>query len=338
VRFRLTFISAAFVLALAASATASAYPWPIKPFKKQHPIRAYFGDPRTQFQNTLLTDGLRGPGLFLFHNGVDIAAPEGTPVYPVVSGTVRLIDESAVSVKTDDRRTFQYFHIVPTVVNGDHVVAQRTLIGYAMHAYNHVHLTEIRGYTVWNPLAAGGLGPYQDSTIPEVDAITLRPAGSLLPLDPAKICGRVSIVSAAHDIPPLPVPGAFAGFPVSPARVTWSLAKAGGPFFVPDVKVVDLRTTLPRATDFWNVYARGSFQNAPSFSARQYFMAGRFIYSLARAFDTRTYPNGEYIVTVSVTDMSGNSSDAQQRFRIENQLGTPTGCAPPLPAPPSSAP
>jgi peptidase M23-like protein len=335
VRFRILLLISC--LALCVSATASAYPWPIKPFKKQHPIRAYFGDPRTQFTNSLLTDGLRGPGLFLFHNGVDIAAPEGTPVYPVVSGRVRLIDGSAVAVKTDDRRTFQYFHIIPTVVNGQHVVAQRTLIGYAMHAFNHVHLTEIRGYTVWNPLAPGGLGPYQDRTDPEVDGITLRQPGSLFPLDPATVCGRVSLVASAHDIPPLPVPGSFAGYPVSPARVTWSLVKTGGLLYVPDATVVDFRTTLPRISDFWNVYARGSFQNAPSFSSRQYFMAGRFIYNLERAFDTRSYPNGQYTATVSVTDMSGNSSDAQQRFTIENHADTPTGCAP-RQAPPSSAP
>jgi hypothetical protein len=335
VRLRPTFISAVFVVALCATATASAYPWPIKPFKVQHPIRAYFGDPRTQFTNTLLTDGLRGPGLFRFHNGVDIAAPEGTPVYPVVSGTARLIDEAALTVKTDDGRTFQYFHVVPTILNGERVIAQRTLIGYAMHAYNHVHLTEIRGHTVWNPLAAGGLAPYEDRTVPEVDAIAVRPGVSLVPFDTAEVCGKVSIVAAAHDTPPLRVAGSFSGFPVGPARVTWSLAKVGGPVFVPNFTVADFRTTLPRIRDFWSVYARGSFQNAPSFSARQYFMAGRFIYSLARGLDTRSYPNGEYTVTVTVSDMSGNSSDAEQRFRIENRAGTTTGCAPQVP---SSAP
>src|SRR6266576_2877493 len=30
---------------------------PIKPFHEQHPIRANFGDPRTRFWNTMLTDG-----------------------------------------------------------------------------------------------------------------------------------------------------------------------------------------------------------------------------------------------------------------------------------------
>src|SRR4029453_15588183 len=107
-------LTALVAFALGVSASASAYPWPVKPFHTQHPIRANFGDPRTRFWNTMLTDGLEGPGLFQFHNGIDIAAEEGTPVYPVVSGTARLIDGAAVVVRSPGRK-FQYFHIHPAI-------------------------------------------------------------------------------------------------------------------------------------------------------------------------------------------------------------------------------
>ena len=50
-RLRLFLLIACFALALAASAGASVFPWPIKPFNKQHPIRGYFGDPRTVYEN-----------------------------------------------------------------------------------------------------------------------------------------------------------------------------------------------------------------------------------------------------------------------------------------------
>jgi murein DD-endopeptidase MepM/ murein hydrolase activator NlpD len=110
VRARLLVLVLVGLACLSASASASAYPWPIKPFHRQHPIRANFGDPRTRFWNTMLTDGLQGPGLFQFHNGIDIAAPEGTPVYPISSGTVRLIDAAAVLVRSPGHK-FQYFHI-----------------------------------------------------------------------------------------------------------------------------------------------------------------------------------------------------------------------------------
>jgi murein DD-endopeptidase MepM/ murein hydrolase activator NlpD len=324
VRFRILLLTCG--LALGASATASAYPWPIKPFHQQHPIRGNFGDPRTLFRNTMLTDGLQGPGRFLFHNGIDIAAPAGTPVYPVVSGKVDYIDNTAISVRTDDIRVFQYYHLVLRVRDGQDVVAGRTVLGYVMRAYKHVHLSEIRGERVWNPLARGGIAPYRDNTVPQVDAINVRPAGSLLSFD-STVCGMVSLVAAADDAPPLPVPGVFAGYPLSPAVIMWSFAKVGGSTYVRNVPVVDFRTTLPAPRDFWNVYARGSYQNAPRFSNRQYFMPGRYLYNLADLVDTRLFPNGLYEITVDVSDMRGNSSEAALQFKIENRAGTETGCS-----------
>jgi hypothetical protein len=314
---------------------ASAYPWPLKPFNQQHPIRANFGDPRTRFLNTMLTDGLEGPGTFLFHNGIDIAAPEGTPVYPVVSGRVRYLDDTAISVKTKGHGVFQYFHILVKVRNGQSVVAGKTVLGTVMHAYDHVHLSEIRDGRVWNPLARGGIAPYRDRTVPQVRAINVRPAGSLLPFDSATVCGTVSLVAAADDAAPMAVPGVFAGFPLSPALITWSLARVHGSTYVDDVHAADFRTTIPTSRYFWSTYARGSYQNAPRFSNRQYFMPGRFLYNLASFVDTRAYPNGLYEITVTVADMRGNSSAAALQFKIDNRSGSETGCSPQVP---SSAP
>jgi len=335
VRYRLPLLLGCCLGALVAATAASAYPWPLKPFDQQHPIRANFGDPRTRFLNTMLTDGLQGPGTFLFHNGIDIAAPEGTPVYPVSSGKVRSIDDSAISVKTKGHGVFQYFHIVVKVRDGQHVVAGKTVLGTVMHAYDHVHLSEIRGGRVWNPLARGGVAPYRDHTVPQVRAINVRPAGSLLPFDSATVCGTVSLVAAADDAAPMAVPGVFAGFPLSPALITWSLARVGGITYVDDVPAADFRTTIPSSRYFWSVYARGSYQNAPRFSNRQYFMPGRFLYNLAGFVDTRSYPNGLYEIAVRVADMRGNSSEAALQFKIENRAGSETGCAPQVP---SSAP
>jgi Peptidase family M23 len=335
VRFRLPLLLGCFIGALVATAAASAYPWPLKPFNQQHPIRANFGDPRTRFLNTMLTDGLQGPGTFLFHNGIDIAAPEGTPVYPVISGKVRYIDESAISIKTKGRGVFQYFHLLVKVGNGQHVIAGKTVLGTVLRAYGHVHLSEIRGGRVWNPLARGGIAPYRDHTVPQVRAINVRPAGSLLPFDSATVCGTVSLVAAADDAAPMAVPGLFAGFPLSPALITWSLARVGGITYVNDVPAADFRTTIPASRYFWSVYARGSYQNAPRFSNRQYFMPGRFLYNLASFVDTRSYPNGLYEIAVRVADMRGNSSEAALQFKIENRSGSETGCSPQVP---SSAP
>jgi hypothetical protein len=320
---------------LVGAASAAAYPWPIRPFDKQHVIRANFGDPRTVFGHAILSDGLAGPGAFEFHNGVDIPAPEGTNVYPVVSGTANVINAGAVAVRTDDNRVFRYFHIIPLIVSGQRVIARHTVLGLVMHAYEHVHLTEIRGMRVWNPLAAGGIAPYRDNTAPQVDSIDVRREGSLLPLDTAHICGTVSIVAAAYDPPSLPLTRAYAGYAVSPALVTWSLRRVGGGghWYVQDDTVADFRTTLPLPRYFWDVYARGSFQNSPRFSRQQFHMPGRYYYNLASRLHTESYPNSVYEVTVDVADMRGNWGEAQQRFTIANKPGSPTGCQEPSSAP-----
>src|SRR6267142_282859 len=59
------------------SASRSAYGWPVKPFDRQHPVRAFLNDPR-----------IGRNGVISFHFGIDVAAPDGAPVYAVQGGTV----------------------------------------------------------------------------------------------------------------------------------------------------------------------------------------------------------------------------------------------------------
>jgi hypothetical protein len=290
VRLRSLLIPLVSACALAVPAGAAAYPWPVKPFNKAHPVRANFGDPRTIFSLSLFTNGLQGPGDFQFHNGVDISAKDGTPVYPVVSGTVKLL-------------------------------------GYVARTFGHVHLTEIRGFRVWNPLARGGLAPYVDSTKPRVTSIFMRAAGQIAPLDPLGVCGTVSIVAEAYDWPAMKVPGTFAGFPVSPALVTWSMRKVGGSVLQPEIPAFDVRIGLPTKPEFWDIYGRGTYQNAPRFANRQFnLMPGRFLYNLNSLFDTRTVANGVYQVSAAAEDVRDNRTFLNQRFTIVNQPGTPQGC------------
>src|SRR3954447_5273972 len=145
--FRLVLAVLVLVPALAAAGGASAYPWPFKPFDKQHPIRGFFGDPRTVFENGALAGGFEGPGFFSFHQGIDISAPDGTPIYPVVSGVAHYLGAATLNVdagpnKAGDEIVFQYFHIVPIVGEGDHVIARETILGYVQPPFQHVHLTE----------------------------------------------------------------------------------------------------------------------------------------------------------------------------------------------------
>lgn len=325
------------IAALTLVGAAAAYPWPVKPFHQQHPVRANFGDPRTVFQDALFSNGADGSGTFLFHNGIDISAPDGTAVYPVLSGIVTHASGLTVTVRTHENRSFMYVHIVPLVTVGQHVGARRTTLGYIAATYGHVHLTEIRGYQVWNPLAPGGIAPYEDLTDPTVRAVYIRRWNSLEPLNPDAVCGKVSIAADAYDTQALPVPGSFAGFPVSPALVTWSVARLHTTRVLAAASGdVDFRTTLPRSRDFWKIYARGTYQNGPRFGRRQYRMAGLFMFQLTRqGLDTRTMANGTYKVTVHAFDIKGNEGSLVREFRVSNDPATATGCRPPAPpAPP----
>jgi hypothetical protein len=338
---RLFVLLCACTAAFCASTVARAYPWPVKPFRQQHPVRANFGDPRTVFDDALFSNGIGGAGLFDFHNGIDISAPDGTAVYPVMSGTVTHASGLTVTVRTPEKRVFMYVHIVPLVTVGEHVVVSRTVLGYIAATYGHVHLTEIRGYHVWNPLAAGGIAPYEDLTDPTVREVYIRRWNSLELLSPDAVCGKVSIAADAYDTQALPVPGAFAGFPVSPALLTWSVTRLHATRVLASASGdVDFRTTLPTPKEFWKVYARGTYQNGPRFGRRQYKMAGLFMFLLTRqSLDTRTMANGTYKVSVHAYDIKGNEGSLVRQFRVANDPATATGCRPATqPSPPPTTP
>ena len=297
------------------------YHWPVKPFDRQHPIRGFFGDPRTVTagESELGDASPSIPGSYTFHNGVDIAAPTGTAVYPVVSGRAGIGYGDEVIVVTGDGRTFQYFHVRPAIRRGQHVVAYHTVIGHVLPGWLHVHLTEIDGFRVHNPLDPGHLEPYLDHTVPVVHSVwPTGPRGALL--GETALRGRVRFVADASDMPPVPVPGAWFGYPVTPALVRWRLSRTGGRAVVPWRTAVDFRRTEPPNSRFWQVYAAGTYQNYPVFG-RRYFMhrPGRYLFVLdRRPLNTRRLANGKYVLAVRASDVCGNSGTLRVPIRIDN--------------------
>jgi murein DD-endopeptidase MepM/ murein hydrolase activator NlpD len=300
--------------------TPFSYNYPIKPFTQQHPIRGFFGDPRT-----LVSEGEFGitsprtPGSFTFHNGIDISAATGTPVYPVATGTARIGYVDEVIVDTPDLRTFQYFHIKPAVRPGQHVRAYHTVLGYVLHGFLHVHLTEIDGFRVHNPLDPGHLTPFHDHTVPAVQTTYFSDQNGR-PLDPGNLHGSVLIAAAAFDLPPLPVPVPWAGFPVTPALLTWRLQRSNGTPVLPETAVADFRKTEPANRYFWDVYAAGTYQNFPVFGHTHFVgEAGRYLFNLTpQALNTKKLPNGQYQLRIKAADVCGNSSTLTQPIRLHN--------------------
>jgi hypothetical protein len=298
------------------------YHYPIKPFDRQHPIRGFFGDPRTLTSEELAQDSPASAGSFGFHNGIDIAAPAGTAVYPVVSGVVaaRLYADE-ITVQTGDGRRFQYYHLRPRVRVGERVVAQRTVLGRVLPEWLHVHLTEIDVFRTHNPLDPGHLEPYHDDTAPQVNGLLFRtPYGQKL--DPSSLHGRVDIAADAADAPPLAVPGAWSGFPVTPALVAWRLSHRDRRVVLPERVVVDFRRTEPDNRDFWEVYASGTFQNFPVFAHHYYWrLPGRYLFRLTpHPLNTRLIPDGRYLLTVDVADTCGNRGSLTERVAIANHV------------------
>src|SRR5438067_5010585 len=120
------------------SGVAPAYGWPVKPFGRQHPVRAYFGDPRI---------GLNADGSISrqFHFGVDVSAPDGTPVYATLSGRISIdsLHNDVVLIDAPGGVEFSYWHIIPTVHSGE-AVAYKTMIGRVEFPWAHVHFSEMR--------------------------------------------------------------------------------------------------------------------------------------------------------------------------------------------------
>jgi len=307
-----------------ARSTSNSYGWPVKPFDRQHPIRGYFGDPRMAFVGPANTRTLMsGGGTFSFHFGVDIAAPDRTPVYPVRSGTVTAVTGEWVQVSSEDGFAAQYWHIDHVVHVGQQVTAYQTVLGRILRAAHHVHFSEFDNGVAVNPLAPGHLAPYADHTNPTVTSITFRRTLTGAPLLNEFVSGRIHLIADVFDQPAIPVlsPKRWHGMPVTPALVTWRIERLQtGRLVVGPITAFDVRRRIPSNDLFRAYYAPGTHQNMPEFASRRFWwMPGKYLMRLGHtAFDTHRLHNGVYRVIVTATDTRGNRSSGSESFTVTN--------------------
>jgi hypothetical protein len=270
-------------------AHATGYDWPLKPFDRQHPIRAFFNDPR-----------IGNHGGQAFHFGVDIAAPDGAPVYAVEAGKVFFDNPRAIAVEAHDRsHEFGYWHIVPAV-KSHQLVRRHQLLGHIDSGWGHVHFAERRGGQYLNPLRPGGLGPYVDRMPPSIDQVSLVQSGS----------GSIDLVTSAYDMPDPQVPGAWADEPVTPALLQWRIERDGAVGKAWKT-AADFRSTMLPASQFKSVYAPATRQNHIG-------EAGLFCFYLAHAWSAASLADGVYRLQVSAIDTQGNGALAEMRFSVAN--------------------
>jgi hypothetical protein len=300
------------VLGLACPGLGRAYGWPVQPFDRQHPIRGTFDDPRTR---TGRVD--RDPtNPQFFHDGVDIQVRDGTPVYAIEAGEAVLVNQEAVAVSSPSSSplpplVFGYWHLDPVVRNYE-LVTRHQLLGYVRKGAGHVHLSERRFGRWVNPLRAGGLAPYVDRTPPTIAKVVLRPCIPFRAVSADAVSGCVSIVVQAFDRPPLALHGAWSGSVLPPYRVSWGGLFSGAwlpPGFRPAVALDEL-FHVPVG----EVYAPGTRQNRRN-------VPGKYFFWLARDLDTNLLPDGPNTISVTVSDIRGNTASTKFTFDVANGAG-----------------
>jgi hypothetical protein len=272
------------------------YSWPLEPFDRAHPVRAYFNDPRISGSSRA------------FHFGIDISAPNGTPVYAVMGGTVYLEGGRSLSVAASGVE-FGYWHVVPAVKHHQRV-ARHELLGHVEAPWLHVHFAERRGGTYRNPLRPAGLAPWRDTTKPRVTAVRFLRNGRELPAD--ALSGAVDVVAEAHDLPPIQVPPPWDGLPVTPARVSWRVLRGSNVVRTWRTPVDFTKTLIPQDR-FRTVYAPGTRQNHAG-------KPGLYRFYLAHTWSTHLLADGVYRLEVEAADLGGNTGTLRVPFALVNNL------------------
>jgi hypothetical protein len=272
--------------------------WPVRPFHRQHGLRA----------------GLNELRLGSMHVGVDIQARSGTAVYAIQSGSAKVFvdpaqpTESAVQVGN-----YQYIHVRPAVGQGQYVVAYSTVIGHIVPRAGHVHLSELRdasgGSTEGNlldPLRPGGrvLAPYRDRIGPVLGRPRFRADGrvDIAAYDPQ------SFVERTNYYTPVLAPAALAyrvrrdGRRTRPGPLRWALKGTR-------VYPFALRHLI---------YAPGSHGGGWECFAKYAYCTPAWRYHLAGGLAPvlRLTP-GIYTLTAYAWDWAGNASARDARFVVK---------------------
>lgn len=301
---RLVLLAALAALAVPhASAASGSYGWPLKPFDQQHPVRGFFGDPRI---------GESADGHVeskTFHFGIDISAPDGTAVYASTSG--RIVWEpqrpETIAIRAADGTVFAYWHIIPTVHNGQYAVAYRTVLGRIAKSWGHVHFAELVDGRYVNPLRRGAITPYTDTTRPTIHTFSFERGGKALGV--SRLSGRFDLVAETWDDTPMAVPGKWAGKPVMPAVIRWRIRSRNDA--TPWQTAADFSTTIPAPNMFDAVFAPWTRQNHA-------WRAGRYRVQLAHDWDSRGLPDGRHTLEVEAIDTRGNRARSSTVFSVSN--------------------
>jgi len=256
--------------------------WPIKPFHQQHAIRAGINEIRPAN----------------FHVAVDIEAHNFERVYAIQSGYAHIRYPGTGDVNVDVG-SFYYWHINPTIAEGQYVVAYKTVIGQVLYGFYHLALSEGNTEDYLNPLRPGGsLLPYADTEAPIIGIPRIFADGRVIvgSFDPQSFIAR----GFPYETPVL-----------APSSLAWRLYNArgraltglewamrGSQNYLPGLKPVIF---APGAS---NPGFECFFTKRRCIPNWVYWLAG----GLTPPLPLRTLPRGRYRLTVYAWDWKGNTS------------------------------
>lgn len=206
-------------------------PWPTKPFYGTHRIQGTLDEPRvltgfTPAATPLLEQGLAGlnQAIPIFprvaHIGVDISAPDGTPVYAVRSGIA--VTHLAGSGTYVDVGAFAYWHLEDPVPTGTRVVALHTIIGRAYPGLHHINFSRYYKGVAVNQLRFGGFYSTSDTTRPVLGALRAFTAAGRTLAANAIPEAPVALFVRASDL------WSQGGAEIGLYKLSWSLSTTSG--------------------------------------------------------------------------------------------------------------
>jgi hypothetical protein len=255
--------------------------WPIKPFHQQHAIRSAINELRPAN----------------FHVAVDIEAQNFQPVYAIQSGFAHIRYAGTGDVNVDVGQ-FDYWHIQPTVSEGQYVVAYKTEIGAVLNGFGHLALSEGPPSDYLNPLRPGGsLVPYHDTEPPIVG----RP----------HVFGDGRVIVGAFDPQSFVQKESYETPVLAPSSLAWRLYNARGR------PLTGLRWALRGSQNYPPalrpvIFAPGA--SNPGFACfyRRIRCIPKWVYWLAggltEPLPLNRMPAGRYRLTVYAWDWAGNTA------------------------------
>ncbi len=295
---------------ISAQQDTTKYPWPVAPVNSQKNISGTFGE----YRSTSI------PGHY--HNGTDIPAPAGTPVYAVLGGIVgAAFNDGSTGYDSYVRITAQidgksknitYYHTNPIVSVGQVISAGQQISTVAI---DHVHLSEYRlGGSLSNShLNAirpdGGLLYYSDLWKPHIRYVKFLLDNSTRQLSAASLSGKVDIIAHVEEVNGTSASaennGTYKiGYKVlSPDRqsIIYNPPVDGLRFEyynIPSDSYVDVNYYQPEATTSKHVYIVTNGSGAVNVGTTQVVSNSYW--------DVNQFPYGNYVVMVFTNDTRGN--------------------------------